>query len=98
MSVGTVPEDALKYTDQSTADLHQRVSGELSQVGHPSTPESVNPVPELPQLGDLSRVVGGMYDESFGGVNAMTHSGTAKSKISMVIAAARELKRKFQRK
>lgn len=93
------PKEVMRFADQRTVDLHKGVSDQLNKIGgHPTTPQSINPDPsEI--LSNVARVAGGITEESFGGATNMTHSGATKSKVLMVIAAAREgLKRRFQRK
>lgn len=77
-------------TSQPTTDLHKGVSGQLNQMGHTVTPQSVNPEPELPQfLDDTTRVIGGMSEETISGANTMTHTGTAPGKNFLKIAKQR---------
>lgn len=97
---GSAFKPVVQPSGQSTQDLHQKVSDHLNQVGHSSTPQSVNPDDRSPlkqieeAVGDTTHVVGSTFEELVGGDSGVTHVRTAKGKVPILIA----LKKRFLKK
>lgn len=74
-------KDVMQPAYQPIVGLHKGVSDELNQIGHPTTPESINPNSDsilediTRRAGDLARVAGGEFDTRVSGEGLETHSG-----------------------
>lgn len=97
------PKDIIQSANQPTKDLHQTVSGHLNELGHPATPQSVDPHDEssLEGIGqaaanmmkDPARVAGAVWEEQVSGESPSTDVGTTKGR-----APVRKWQERFRRK
>ncbi len=87
----------MESAEKPTTELHKQVSNGLNKIGHPATPQSVNPNDESslePIRRDFQDWAGSTFQEAIGGANNSVNDRTAKGRIGTLITGVRRKLRK----
>ena len=83
----------MESAEKPTIELHKQISNQLTQSGHPATPQSVNPNDESvlePIKRDFQNLVGSTLGENFGGASNSINDRTTKGRVGMLIERVRQ--------